>query len=145
MVEYRTVPRGIWSGGALARERPAMQLIGKNDNDLCKSANTFTVCCTVSHLLFWTAKQEEYKCALDSATSKKSRDGGTGRRSGLKSERCFSSKSKKQKGLRSGLADAGDFYNLSACIGTGYPDCPDSRKPPHGWQSKPTKFPSAGP
>jgi hypothetical protein len=56
-----------------------------NDDDLCKTPNTFTLHCTVSHSSFWKTKEHSKKQAVKSSTSILSRDGGTGRRSGLKS------------------------------------------------------------
>src|ERR1700751_288700 len=57
------------------------------DRDLWKSMNTFTFTCTVSQSLSGMKKTENVKLAVESSTTTKCRDGGTGRRSGLKIRR----------------------------------------------------------
>src|SRR5271155_5735204 len=61
-------------------------LHGRND-DLWKSARTDTLSYTVAHSSFWMKNGKEHKQVVKSGTSTKSRDGGTGRRSGLKIRR----------------------------------------------------------
>jgi hypothetical protein len=55
-----------------------------SDKDLWKSLNTSTFTYTVSQSLSWMKKAGNVKLAVESSTSTKCRDGGTGRRSGLK-------------------------------------------------------------
>ena len=60
-----------------------------NDNELSRSAKTDTLYYTVAHLSFWMKREQSHKLVVKSCTCKQSRDGGTGRRSGLKSRCCL--------------------------------------------------------
>ena len=60
------------------------ELHRQNEAGLCKSSKSATLCYTVSHLLFGRRKNRNREQAVKSITSTKCRDGGTGRRSGLK-------------------------------------------------------------
>ena len=68
-------------------ENESRHFIGKNEVGLCKSSKSATLCYTVSHLLFRRRKNRNREQAVKSITSTKRRDGGTGRRSGLKIRR----------------------------------------------------------
>jgi hypothetical protein len=72
--------------GIKARERVAA-FHRQNEVGLCKSSKSGTLCYTVSHLLFGRKKNRNREQAAKSGTSTKRRDGGTGRRSGLKIRR----------------------------------------------------------
>jgi hypothetical protein len=60
---------------------------GKMEVGLFKSSKSDTLCFTVSHLVFGRRKNRNRERTVKSVTSKESRDGGTGRRSGLKIRR----------------------------------------------------------
>jgi hypothetical protein len=48
---------GLLGEPALSLRTVRKALHGKNDDDLRKSAKTFTLYCTVSHLSFWVVKE----------------------------------------------------------------------------------------
>ena len=82
-------PRYCLARGASSPEESRESTSRASDKDLWKSTNTSTFTCTVSQSLSWTKKTQNVKYAVKSGTSTKCRDGGTGRRSGLKIRRYF--------------------------------------------------------
>jgi hypothetical protein len=62
-------------------------LHGQNDNGVWESAKTDTLSYTVAHSSFEMRREQSHKHVVKSCTCKYGRDGGTGRRSGLKIRR----------------------------------------------------------
>ena len=79
-----TLRTGSW---ASKPENESRQFIGKMRLRCANPPKSATLCYTVSHLLFGRRKNGNREQAVKSSTSTKRRDGGTGRRSGLKIRR----------------------------------------------------------
>jgi hypothetical protein len=76
-------------GGHLLPEESRKGTSQARNKYLWKSMNTSTFTYTVSQSLSRVKKTSNVKPVVDSSTSTKRRDGGTGRRSGLKIRRCL--------------------------------------------------------
>ena len=71
----------------LSPENRQQSASGQHDNGVWESAKTDTLSYTVAHSSFWMKSENGHKQVVKSGTCKQSRDGGTGRRSGLKIRR----------------------------------------------------------
>jgi hypothetical protein len=65
----------------------AKALHGQDDNELLKCGKTDTLSYTFAHSVILDKREQSHKRVVKSGTCKYSRDGGTGRRSGLKNLR----------------------------------------------------------